>query len=211
MADVAATDQKCRSCGEVKPDEEFDIRADTGKRRSTCKSCRRDYQRQRWECSIDVSRSSRFIGRSERYTCRRCGEVKPADEFPRRSRTSNYLHSWCKQCFSKYMADRHIKNHDREMVRIRRNQQRIVEQNRERIAEYLATHPCVDCGETDPIVLDFDHLRDKWRDVSRLVHSGWSWETILREIAKCQVRCANDHRRATRKREQERRAGLIAV
>src|SRR5438309_12051087 len=57
----------------------------------------------------------------------------------------------------------------------------------------LATHPCVDCGGIDPVVLHFDHLRDKRRDVSFMCSSGWAWSTILEEIAKCAVRCANCH------------------
>ena len=64
---------------------------------------------------------------------------------------------------------------------------------------YLREHPCVDCGEADPIVLDFDH-RDrehKVDSVMKLVLSGYGWETILAEIAKCDVRCANCHRRRT--------------
>ena len=211
MADVVATDQRCRSCGEVKALDEFDRRADTGGHHRLCKSCRRSYQRQRWECSSSDSRSSRFAGRSELYPCRLCGEMKTADEFPRRSRTSQYLQSWCKACFSKYKAERHVRLHEREMIRIRRNQKVYVARNVELVREYLETHPCVDCGETDPTVLDFDHLRDKEYDVSRLVYSGHPWERILREIAKCQVRCANDHRRATRKREQERRAARLAT
>jgi hypothetical protein len=66
------------------------------------------------------------------------------------------------------------------------------------ILEYLASHPCVDCGEADPLLLDFDHrLRTEKRDaVSRLALSG-SWGAVVREIQKCDVRCANCHRRRT--------------
>lgn len=77
---------------------------------------------------------------------------------------------------------------------------------RARIRRYLEAHPCVDCGETDTVVLEFDHLRDKRMDVSTMVLRGWRWESIKAEIAKCDVRCANCHRRMTRLREQARGA-----
>jgi hypothetical protein len=72
--------------------------------------------------------------------------------------------------------------------------------------EYLQTHPCVDCGETDIVVLQFDHLSDKTRDVSTMLTGTWSWAAIDREMAKCDVRCANCHRLKTALRYAERRA-----
>jgi hypothetical protein len=62
---------------------------------------------------------------------------------------------------------------------------------------YLLEHPCVDCGEADPVVLEFDHMRDKVKAVSVLLSNGHEWKQILAEIEKCEVRCANCHRRRT--------------
>jgi hypothetical protein len=56
---------------------------------------------------------------------------------------------------------------------------------------------CVDRGETNPLLLDFDHMRDKRANISQLVQSGMSWTTIKDEIANCEVRCANCHARKT--------------
>ena len=64
---------------------------------------------------------------------------------------------------------------------------------------YFRDHPCVDCGETDPIVLEFDHLGDK----SFCIGTGFrdrNWQSVLDEIAKCDVVCANCHRRRTARR-----------
>lgn len=67
------------------------------------------------------------------------------------------------------------------------------------IDEYLKTHPCVDCGETDIVVLDFDHVRGrKIREVRAM--TGNTIESIQREIDKCEVVCSNDHRRRTARR-----------
>ena len=58
------------------------------------------------------------------------------------------------------------------------------------------TH-CIDCGESDPIVLDFDHQLDKKFCISR--YRGHGIKALEGEIAKCVVRCSNCHRRKTAK------------
>jgi hypothetical protein len=65
---------------------------------------------------------------------------------------------------------------------------------RRRLAEIKQSRGCTDCGEKNPIVLDFDHLFDKKYNISRMVHDGFSWKAILKEVAKCEVVCANCHR-----------------
>lgn len=64
------------------------------------------------------------------------------------------------------------------------------------MAEYLLTHPCVDCGITDIRVLEFDHRDGKQgRQYSlavRIYKVGL--EGLKAELAKCDVRCANCHR-----------------
>jgi 5-methylcytosine-specific restriction endonuclease McrA len=77
------------------------------------------------------------------------------------------------------------------------------------VLEYLRTHPCVDCGETDPIVLEFDHLRDKTKNVSGM--AAHSWRVIQEEIAKCEVVCANCHRRRTSRRGGYFRAVIDSI
>jgi hypothetical protein len=61
-------------------------------------------------------------------------------------------------------------------------------------------HPCVDCGESNPVVLEFDHVRGRKRmAVANMARQGYSIGAIEEEIAKCQVRCANCHRIKTHK------------
>lgn len=67
---------------------------------------------------------------------------------------------------------------------------------------YKQAHPCVDCGEADPEVLDFDHVRgEKLVDVCHARRRKLS--VLWAEIQKCEVVCANCHRRRTRRRERE--------
>lgn len=67
------------------------------------------------------------------------------------------------------------------------------------ILDFLSSHPCVDCGESDPIVLEFDHLdpATKAFNISKARREGYSLQRIQGEIKKCEVRCANCHRRRT--------------
>jgi hypothetical protein len=82
------------------------------------------------------------------------------------------------------------------------NNKKTSKENKRRVREYLSTHHCVDCGEADPIVLEFDHVRGtKKHTISRMIGTcAFSWAAIEREIAKCEVRCANCHRRITHAR-----------
>ena len=75
---------------------------------------------------------------------------------------------------------------------------------REFVQYYLSSHPCVDCGETDPVVLDFDHQGNKELEIANTISRGWSIERIAKEMMKCQVRCANCHRRKTTKDRNSR-------
>jgi hypothetical protein len=69
---------------------------------------------------------------------------------------------------------------------------------RQYVWDYLSTHPCVDCGETDPKVLEFDHVRgEKTGAVSVLANGNYALERVIEEIKRCDVRCANCHRRKT--------------
>ena len=77
-----------------------------------------------------------------------------------------------------------------------------------RMIEYLRTHPCVDCGEADLVVLELDHLPEfeKKFEVSRAVGSSTrSWNSISSGIEKCEVVCANCHRRRGARRGGFRR------
>jgi hypothetical protein len=94
----------------------------------------------------------------------------------------------------------------RDYERIKSMRSRLARQHRNRhyIYNYLREHPCAECGEADPVVLDFDHLRDKSRDVAVLAKvSGRA--NLVAEIAKCRVLCANCHRRHTAERAGRRR------
>ena len=69
---------------------------------------------------------------------------------------------------------------------------------------YLSEHRCCDCGETDPVVLEFDHLTDKSFGIAGGLRYR-NWASVLAEIEKCEVVCANCHRRRTAIRSRSSR------
>jgi len=80
------------------------------------------------------------------------------------------------------------------------------QQYKKKLADIKTASGCVDCGENNHIVLDFDHLRDKKYNVSRMIHDGFSWKAIMNEIKKSEVVCANCHRVRTYARLTNRTA-----
>lgn len=56
--------------------------------------------------------------------------------------------------------------------------------------------PCMDCGVSYPFyVMQYDHRpgTDKKGDLGKMVKGSYKWETILEEIAKCDLVCGNCH------------------
>ena len=70
----------------------------------------------------------------------------------------------------KYNPKYYAKYADKYREKQRRYNLAARERNRKFVLEYLCNHPCVDCGEPDPIVLEFDHVRGtKSAEISAMV------------------------------------------
>lgn len=124
--------------------------------------------------------------------CCRCGTSKPVKEFYKNSRAKDGLTAFCKAC----ERSRQKATYQNDEV-ARQNKIRLAQEarakRREYIWNYLRSHPCVDCGISDIRVLEFDHVRgDKVIGVTRAMQ--YSWDILLAEIPKCDIRCANCHR-----------------
>lgn len=83
--------------------------------------------------------------------------------------------------------------------------------NRDYINNYLLNHPCIDCGNPDLRVLDFDHVRgEKEGNIADAPQKAWAMERLQKEIEKCDVRCANCHRIATHNRRITNQLKIVA-
>jgi hypothetical protein len=58
---------------------------------------------------------------------------------------------------------------------------------------------CELCGETDPFVLEFDHIdpSKKKYGITKLICSAAALSTLIEELDKCRILCSNCHRRHT--------------
>jgi hypothetical protein len=131
--------------------------------------------------------------------CCRCGELKPADDFAWRRRRKLQRDTYCRPCRSAYVKEHYAANKQRYIENAEAIRSKLRLERTRFLIEYFRSHPCTDCGESDPVVLEFDHLRDKAFDIGgHLVNVGW--QKLLAEIAKCEVVCANCHRRRTASR-----------
>jgi hypothetical protein len=136
------------------------------------------------------------VGEQAIRKCGRCGEVKPLEDFAWHRRAKGQRNHYCRSCQSEYGKAHYAANRQR-YLELEAKRKRARARKRMRfILEYLQTNPCVDCGESDPLVLEFDHVKGKSFDIGAGLPDR-NWESILREIAKCEVVCANCHRRRT--------------
>lgn len=68
---------------------------------------------------------------------------------------------------------------------------------RQEFLEFKRTLACIKCGESHPGCLDFHHKDPSQKDglLSVVVNANWPMHKIKAEIAKCEVLCANCHRK----------------
>lgn len=112
--------------------------------------------------------------------CTNCGENKLNENFNNQASATDGKANQCRDCVI-------LKRRD------------VTSRNRHFVWGYLLASPCVDCGETDRVVLQFDHKDnvDKLGNLSDMVNQSATIEAITEEISKCDVRCANCHQRRT--------------
>lgn len=130
--------------------------------------------------------------------CHCCKQLKEESEFSKRSERKDGLQNYCRYRNRKQKREWYAENKETQHAKIYANKAIIKNTLRQHVWAYLLEHPCVDCGESDPIVLSFDHVRgDKVAEISKLVNTAYSIIKIDDEISKCEVRCANCHKRRT--------------
>lgn len=120
--------------------------------------------------------------------CITCKQNKPLSEYSIDKTRKSKKQNKCVECAKDYAKDYYKRKLDlrKSKDKVRRTR------GRQLLWDYLLEHPCVDCGESDPLFLDFDHLENKKSNVSKLILCRK--KTLVEEILKCEVRCVRCHR-----------------
>lgn len=114
-----------------------------------------------------------FLSLNNKFLCKSCESVLDLSEI-----VAAKDRFQCKTCNAKKTKDRN-KTH------------------RQFLYDYLSNNPCVDCGEDNPILLEFDHRDPSTKSFNLASGKSFAFDKILKEIDKCDVVCANCHRKRT--------------
>jgi hypothetical protein len=159
-------EKKCSACLNIK-----DINTFQGDN-LTCKICR-DWDKKKRKVLVEEAKSINSEN-GENRMCIRCWRIEDKDIFTTKT---GYIGSVCGNCRQVALSYRTLYNKEYVKYKIERG-------------------PCVDCGETDVRLLDFDHIdpNDKTMNVSQCM----SGEQLVVEGSKCEMRCCLCHIRRTK-------------
>ena len=128
--------------------------------------------------------------------CFKCNTEKPIECFSKNKGRSDGHSGQCKECHTIMRKEHYEKNKKKIYSQ--------VDAKKKEYHKWILTFkhkPCVDCKIKYPhYVMDFDHLKDKEFNLSQAARHGYGKEKVLKEIAKCELVCANCHRERTHKR-----------
>jgi 5-methylcytosine-specific restriction endonuclease McrA len=140
-------------------------------------------------------------------TCSKCNIQKSENEFFYQDKHAKKLHAQCKVCYIGHRRKTWEEHYHKYGSKYR---ERALERNRKykvirrmQLLEYLSDKSCAICGINDPRVLEFDHIDPATKSfgIAQGLSSTLNWETILDEISKCQILCANCHKIKTAKQQ----------
>jgi hypothetical protein len=129
----------------------------------------------------------------------------PVSDFAWRRRAAGQRDNYCRTCRAAYKQEHYALHRERYVANAVRRKRALIAERTTYLIEFFRTRPCVDCGETDALVLEFDHLGHKNFGIAQGLPNR-KWQALLDEIAACDVVCANCHRRRTAVRAEFARA-----
>ena len=132
--------------------------------------------------------------------CTKCKLIKPINDFNFKVKSKGIYQCQCKVCTRSNIKNHYINNKKYYLDKTQKRNLELRQIINEYLLIYFKNHSCVDCGESNPVVLEFDHRdgNQKEMPVSAFIRAR-KIDKIKAEIEKCDVRCANCHRKKTAK------------
>jgi hypothetical protein len=141
--------------------------------------------------------------------CTLCQVPKILKEFNIKRRAPDGRQNVCRECNSEKGKKYYLANKEKHKLAVSIHKEKYKQEVHQWIVNYLAEHGCSDCPEKDVRCLEFDHVRGKKsRNISTMIVNICSIETLKLEIQKCDVRCANCHRKRTSDMQGWYKSGL---
>ena len=122
--------------------------------------------------------------------CSKCKTPKPRGDFYSNKATKGRLASWCKVCTNACALNGYKENKEQYLIRSKKSYSK----KKVHYKDYKKGLKCQECGESRTPCLVFHHRNpdEKEFDIGASIGSK-SMECIMKEIAKCDVLCANCH------------------
>lgn len=133
--------------------------------------------------------------------CTQCKETKKETDFYFKNKNKNLRQPICKPCFKAKRKTYYKENKDK-IIKKNYSRREFLAQEVDKLKKGI---PCKDCGQIyETFCMDFDHLRDKKRCISKMVHDTWSLSSIKEEIKKTELVCVLCHRDRTHQRKEKK-------
>lgn len=133
--------------------------------------------------------------------CGRCQVDKALELFNDNKWKKDGKQTVCRDCekqrFKAYYAS-NIEIRKKAYEKSKISKAKRIYENYKFIFEYCKTHFCIDCNESEFVLLEFDHIKDKKMCIAKAAQRS-TLEELKAEIEKCVVRCVSCHRRKTAK------------
>ncbi len=141
--------------------------------------------------------------------CSKCKEEKPLNQFNKKDKKKDGTYKpqpYCRDCQKIVIRDYYQNN--KEAIKAKSALNRHLYRGHEhknpkhvyyKVIDYLAGRCCGHCGIDDIRVLEFNHLNRETKEftIATMLKNNMDWDLILKEIAKCEILCANCHKIVT--------------
>jgi len=135
----------------------------------------------------------------ETKICTKCKKELDVNDFFVSHKKTGRRHSICRYCQREYKLKWYHDNYPKKKDHFNNRKKETAKKLQNKIIEYLSDKKCITCSENDIVTFEFDHInpKEKVLEISKMIASGYSWESVLKEIEKCNILCANCHRKKT--------------